>query len=120
MTKIGLKTSFSIKSKERKPTRNKRDDTMVADNTQVTSRPVPRRTEGGVAGTNEGGEARTTEGEHHKHIIKQPHMPTKTQDTNKDASTQDKAQHARHRSHGKRTCGARRRPEADANLHAQR
>ena len=79
---------------------------MVKNNKEVTSRPVPWRTEGGDAGRNEGGHARTSEGGRHEHDIKQPHMPADAQDATKNPPTQDKTQHAGDRSHGDGACAA--------------
>ena len=93
---------------------------MVKNNEKVTSHPVPPRTEGDVARTNEGDHTGTIEGGRQQHIIKQPHMPADAKNSSKNPSTKDKTQHARHRPHGDRACAARRRPEADANLHALR
>ena len=59
---------------------------MVKNNKKVTSRSVPRRTEGGVARTNECGHAGTIEDGRQEYVIKQPHMPTETQNTSKNTS----------------------------------
>ena len=99
-------------TKKEIPPATREKNTMAENNKEVTSLPVPRRSEGGVVGTNEGGRQ--------QRVIKQPHMPANAEISSKNTSTQDKTQHACHRPHGDRACAARRRSEADANLHAQR
>ena len=61
---------LSNEMKKEIPPATREKNTMVKNNKEVTSRPVPRRTEGGVSRTNEGGHAGTNEGGRQQHIIK--------------------------------------------------
>ena len=70
----------SAVNEKRDPDRSKRENTVVKNNQEVTSHPIPWRAEGGDAGRNEGGHARTRESGRHKHDVKQPHMPADAQD----------------------------------------